>query len=180
MSMQNMIREMIRSMGDEPFREGLRETPDRVMRSWEQLYSGYNQDPADIFTTFEADGYDEIVLLKNIEFYSMCEHHILPFFGKAHVAYIPNKKIVGISKLARLVDLYARRLQIQERIGSQVIEAINAYLKPKAAACIIEAKHLCMVSRGVGKQNSIMTTSALSGAFKDKPEARAELMRLIS
>jgi len=132
-------------------------------------------------TTFSADGYDQIILLKDIELYSMCEHHMLPFFGKAHVAYIPHpdKKIVGISKLARLVDIYARRLQIQERIGEQVTSALMKYLEPQGAACIIEAVHMCMRMRGVAKQQSIMCTSSLKGAFFTSAGARIELMSLI-
>ena len=179
MSMKNMIREMIREIGEDPHREGLDNTPERVIKSWDKLYGGYNQDPANLFTTFKNDGYDEIVLLKDIEFYSMCEHHMLPFFGKAHIAYIPRNRIIGISKLARLLEIYTRRLQIQERIGWQIINDLDKYLLPVGSACIIEAQHFCMVARGVEKQNSIMITSALSGAFKKTPEARAELIRLI-
>ena len=125
MSMENMIREMMREIGDDPHREGLLDTPKRVIKSWDKLYGGYDKDPADVFTIFESNGYDEIVLLKNIEFYSMCEHHMLPFFGKAHIAYIPKNKIVGISKLARLLEIYTRRLQIQERIGRQVVDDLD-------------------------------------------------------
>lgn len=175
-----MIEHIIKTIGDDPEREGLKDTPRRVIASWVHLYSGYKQDPSKIFTTFDTDGYDEIVLLKNCEFYSMCEHHMLPFFGKAHIAYIPSEKVIGISKLARLLEIYTRRLQIQERIGMQVIRDLNKYLKPVGSACILEAQHFCMIARGVQKQNSVMVTSALSGAFKNKAEARQELMRLIT
>ena len=169
----------IRCIGDDPDREGLRATPERIVRSWQELYAGYHEDPAELLTVFDCGTYDQIVLLKDIEMYSMCEHHMLPFYGKAHVAYIPDKKVIGISKLARLLEIYARRLQIQERIGEQVTEALMQYLKPKGAACIIEARHLCMCSRGVGKQNSIMVTSSMKGVFYDDPSAKQELMTLI-
>jgi GTP cyclohydrolase I len=175
----NYIQDIIRNIGDDPKREGLLETPDRVIMSWDKLYGGYTKDVKEIFKTFDSNGYDEIVLLKDIEFYSTCEHHMLPFFGKAHIAYIPNNKVIGISKLARLLEIYSRRLQIQERIGIQVTQALDKYLTPIGSACIIEARHFCMIARGIEKQNSVMTTSVLTGAFKTKIEAREELMRLI-
>ena len=177
---QNTIRQL-QYIGEDITREGLVDTPNRIVKSWDELYKGYGQNPADIMTTFSADGYDQIILLKDIELYSMCEHHMLPFFGKAHVAYIPHpeKKIVGISKLARLVDIYARRLQIQERIGEQVTTALMKYLEPQGAACIIEATHMCMRMRGVAKQQSTMSTSSLKGAFFTSAGARIELMGLI-
>jgi GTP cyclohydrolase I len=176
---ERLILEILESIGEDPKREGLVKTPHRVVESWNEIYAGYNQDPKSVFTTFDSDGYDQIVLLKDAELYSMCEHHMLPFFGKVHVAYIPNKRVIGISKLARLVDIYARRLQIQERIGQQVTKALMQYLQPKGAACIIEATHMCMRMRGVAKQNSTMVTSSLKGVFYDKQEAREELMMLI-
>ena len=161
-------------------REGLKNTPKRVVESWSELYSGYNQDPKEILdATFNGEGYDGIVLLKDVEFYSTCEHHLLSFTGKAHVAYIPTDKIVGISKLARLVEVYAKRLQNQERITTQVADALIEHLKPLGAAVIIEASHSCMGCRGVKKNHAIMTTSAMRGVFFDKAEARAELMQLI-
>jgi len=175
-----LIRQILYEIGEEPNREGLRKTPERVVKSWTELYSGYSQDPSDIMTIFESEGYDEIVLLDNIEMYSMCEHHMLPFYGKAHVAYIPGDHIVGISKLARLVDIYARRLQNQERITYQVTKALMTHLKPKGAACIIEAKHMCMCSRGVQKQNSMMKTSCMKGVFFEEANTRAELMSMLS
>ena len=161
-------------------REGLKNTPKRVVESWDEIYSGYNKNPKEILdATFNGEGYDGIVLLKDIEFYSTCEHHLLSFTGKAHVAYIPTDKIVGISKLARLVEVYAKRLQNQERITTQVADALIDHLKPLGAAVIIEASHSCMGCRGVKKNHAIMTTSAMRGAFFDKAEARAELMQLI-
>ena len=161
-------------------REGLRNTPKRVVESWKELYSGYKKDPKKTLdATFNGEGYDGIVLLKDIEFYSTCEHHMLSFTGKAHVAYIPTDRIVGISKLARIVEIYARRLQNQERITTQVADALEKYLKPMGAAIIIEAKHECMGCRGIKKSNATMTTSAMRGVFFDKAEARSELMDLI-
>ena len=178
-SVQGNITRILEYIGENPEREGLQDTPERVVKSWDTLFEGYKKNPKEILTVFESNGYDEVVLLDNIEMYSMCEHHMLPFYGKAHVAYIPGNHIIGISKLARLVDIYARRLQNQERITQQVTEALMEYLKPKGAACIIEAKHMCMCARGVGKQNSVMKTSSMKGVFFDSPEARAELMTLI-
>jgi GTP cyclohydrolase I len=175
---ESLIEAIIDSIGDVPEREGLLDTPKRVVKSWKEIYSGYTQNPEDILTTFDADDHKQMVLLKDIEVFSMCEHHMLPFFGKAHVAYIPRNKIIGISKLARLVDIYARRLQIQERIGDQVTSALMEHLEPKGAACIIEAAHMCMRMRGVAKQHSIMVTSSLRGAFELK-KAREELMSRI-
>jgi len=178
-NIEKNIIEQLQFIGEDPDREGLKDTPSRIIKSWSELYIGYLQNPKDIMTTFDANEYDQIILLKDIELFSMCEHHALPFFGKAHVAYIPDKKIVGISKLARLVDIYARRLQIQERIGEQVTQALVTYLNPKGAACIIEAVHMCMRMRGVSKQESIMSTSSLKGAFFTSAGARIELMGLI-
>ena len=161
-------------------REGLKNTPKRVVESWDEIYSGYDKNPKEILNaTFNGEGYDGIVLLKDIEFYSTCEHHLLAFTGKAHVAYIPTDKIVGISKLARLVEVYAKRLQNQERITTQVADALIDHLKPLGAGVIIEASHSCMGCRGVKKNHAIMTTSAMRGVFFDKAEARAELMQLI-
>jgi len=173
------IRFQLKCMGEDPDREGLLKTPDRVIRSWDELFSGYFEKPEDLMTTFNSDGCDQVVILKNIEMYSMCEHHMLPFFGYAHVAYIPNKKVIGISKLARLLDVFARRLQIQERIGEQVTAALMKYLQPKGAACIIEATHMCMRMRGVNKQESVMSTSSLKGVFLKEASARQELFQLI-
>jgi GTP cyclohydrolase I len=178
-SIKDIVIRQLQFIGEDPTREGLLETPGRVIRSWSELYSGYKQDPATILKVFKDGACDEMVLLKNIEFYSTCEHHLLPFFGKAHIAYIPNGRVVGISKLARLLEVFARRLQIQERLGQQITETLMKELKPKGAACILEAQHFCMVSRGVQKQDSVMVTSSLKGVFLEKPEVRAEFMGLI-
>lgn len=177
---EDAVIRLLQVVGEDPTREGLIETPKRVLSALEFMLSGYRKNPEDIFKTFTApNGYDEIILLKDIEMYSICEHHILPFYGKAHIAYIPDKTVIGISKLARLLDIYSKRLQIQERICQQVTTDIMTYLKAKGAACIIEAQHLCMRMRGVQKQNSIMITSSLKGAFLDNLASREELMRLI-
>ena len=177
---EETIIQILRHLGEDPEREGLKDTPRRVVKSWKELYAGYGVDPASILTVFkDVHGYDQIVICKNIEMYSTCEHHLLPFFGKAHVAYLPDKKVIGISKLARLVDIYARRLQIQERIGEQVTTALMEYLQPKAAACIIEARHTCMCMRGVNKQSSTMITSSVKGEFLTDSAMRSELMELL-
>lgn len=166
-------------IGDDPSREGLIDTPDRIIRSWGELFSGYKQNPEDVLTTFTEGACDEMVIVKDIQFYSTCEHHMIPFFGTAHIAYIPNGKVVGVSKLVRLLNVFARRMQIQERIGTQVVDALMKYLEPKGAACVIEAQHLCMKARGVQNQTSVMQTSALRGAFKDEAETRNEFLGMI-
>ncbi len=183
---QQQVRQAIETIlsyiGEDIDREGLKETPERMIRSWDRLFSGYQQRPEEILTTFTDDNdtpHKQIILLKDIEFYSTCEHHFLPFVGRVHVAYVPNEHIVGISKLARLVEIYARRMQIQERIGNQVTKAIMDHLGAKGAACIIEAKHMCMTSRGVEKQHSTMITSSLRGCFLTNVQTRQELMTLI-
>lgn len=175
---QNIIRQL-QFIGEDVEREGLLKTPYRVEKMYSEIFSGYNKKAEDILTTFDAGTYDQIVLLKDCEIYSMCEHHMLPFFGKVHIAYIPNKKVIGISKLARLVDIYAKRLQIQERIGEQVTTDLMKILNAKGAACIIEAQHMCMRMRGVEKQNSVMVTSSLKGLFLENQSAKEELMQLI-
>lgn len=177
--MIEIIRRQLEYIGENPDREGLIDTPERIIKMWKEIYAGYSMKVEDILTTFSADGYDQIILLKDIEFYSMCEHHNVPFYGKVHVAYLPGEKIVGISKLARLVDMYSKRMQIQERIGEQVTDALMKYLQPKGAACIIEASHLCMKMRGVEKQNSIMVTSSMRGAFLNNESLKQELLNLI-
>lgn len=177
---QGIVKDMLIALGEDPNREGLKDTPDRVVRMWDEIFSGYDQRPEDLLKTdFSADTYDEIVLVKDIPFYSHCEHHMVPFFGVAHVAYIPIDRVVGISKLARLVDCYAKRLQIQERLTKQVAEDIMKYVKPLGAAVIIEAEHLCMTMRGVKKPGAKTVTSSMLGAFRDVASARSELLTLI-
>lgn len=176
----DLIRNFLTMIGEDPSREGLVETPKRVVKSWAELYAGYQQDPTEILSTcFEDGACDEMVILKDIDFSSMCEHHILPFRGKAHVAYVPAGKVVGLSKLARLVDCYAKRLQIQEKMTQQIADAINGTLKPKGVAVVIEAHHQCMSCRGVGKAGATMITSSMLGIFRDGGSARSEFLSLI-
>ena len=176
-NMKNKIKEILFKVGDNPHREGLLETPGRVIKSWKELYSGYDQDPATVFKTFENEGFDNMVICKDIEFYSMCEHHMLPFFGKAHVAYIPNNKIIGLSKLARLTNIFSRRLQNQERLTDQIAKTLMDKLNPQGTGVIMEGKHFCMMSRGVQKQSSCMITSSLYGCFRED-DVKQEFLKL--
>jgi GTP cyclohydrolase IA len=172
-------REILRLIGEDPDREGLLRTPVRVAKAIQFLTQGYNMDPIEILSTAKfREDYREMVIVKDIEIYSMCEHHLLPFIGKAHVAYIPDKYITGLSKLARVVEIYARRLQVQERLTTQIKEAINTTLEPLGVAVVIEAQHLCMSMRGIQKQNSVTTTSDFTGAFENE-KTRAEFVHLI-
>ncbi|WP_442780678.1 GTP cyclohydrolase I FolE [Deinococcus sp. SL84] len=168
------------AIGEDPQREGLQRTPHRVAKAWAYMTEGYGQTLADVVGegVFAAEG-SEMVIVKDIEFYSMCEHHMLPFYGRAHVAYIPDGKILGLSKFARIVDLYSRRLQVQERITTQVAEAVEELLQPKGVAVLMEGVHLCMAMRGVQKQNSSTTTSAMRGLFRTDPRTRAEFMSAV-
>ena len=175
-----LIERLISEVGEDPAREGLRHTPDRVARSLRFLLSGYDRDVADVINgAVFAESYEEMVLVRDIEVYSLCEHHLLPFFGKAHVAYLPRGRIVGLSKLPRIVEVFARRLQVQERLTTQVAGALDAALDPYGVAVVIEASHLCMMMRGVEKQNSRTVTSALTGAFQDDPKCRNEFLDLL-
>lgn len=173
--------DILTKLGEDPKREGLAKTPERVAKALQFLTSGYKQDAAKILrgAMFKED-YSEMVIVKDIELYSMCEHHILPFFGKAHIAYIPNGYIVGLSKIPRIVDVFARRLQVQERLTQEVLDAIQETLQPLGVAVVIEARHMCMMMRGVQKQNSATTTSAFTGVFKDDEKTRNEFLKLIS
>jgi GTP cyclohydrolase IA len=178
--MEELIRELLKEIGEDPQREGLERTPTRVAKSWEYLTSGYKQNVQDVLNeALFTEEYDEMVVVKDIDLYSMCEHHMLPFFGKCHIAYMPSNKIVGLSKLPRLVEMFARRLQVQERLTTQIAQTLNEVLQPRGVAVVIEALHLCMLMRGVEKQNSKAVTSAMLGAFRDRPETRAEFMELI-
>ena len=178
-SFEDLVREMISRVGEDPSREGLVDTPQRVVKSLEYLTHGYAQQPADILNgaLFTVD-YDEMVIVKDIEMFSMCEHHMLPFFGKVHIAYIPNGKVIGLSKLPRLVEVFARRLQVQERLTTQIAEAIEEIIKPQGVGVVIEARHLCMMMRGVEKQHSAAITSAMLGVFKEQA-SRNEFLSLI-
>jgi len=174
------ITEMLYAIGEDPCREGLKDTPKRVVKSWSTIFGGYSQDPESILgTTFSSDSYSQMIILKDIEMFSTCEHHMLPFVGKAHIAYIPSSKVVGISKLARLVECFSRRLQIQERLTDQIADALHEHTDCLGVGVMIESKHFCMVARGVSKQNSLMVTTALRGNFKDDQKVREEFLSLI-
>ncbi|MBO6574718.1 MAG: GTP cyclohydrolase I FolE [Rhodothermales bacterium] len=175
------VDQILELIGEDPQREGLVKTPERVAKAYQFLTQGYAQDPDAILqkAVFHED-YSEMILVKDIELFSLCEHHMLPFFGKAHVAYIPNGRIVGLSKLPRVVDVFARRLQVQERLTIQVRDAVDRVLQPAGVAVVIEASHMCMAMRGVQKQHSTTTTSAMSGEFLNSTDTRAEFMRLIN
>jgi GTP cyclohydrolase I len=176
----DLVRRMLVLIGEDPNREGLRRTPERFEKAMRYLTSGYRTDPDKLLNgAMFSVCYDQMVVVKDIEMYSLCEHHLLPFFGKCHVAYIPSKKVVGLSKIARLVNMYARRLQIQERLTSQIAKAIQERLSPEGVGVIIEARHLCMVMRGVEKQHSAAMTSAMLGAFRENKQTRDEFLSLI-
>ena len=173
-------RNSIELLGEDPQREGLLKTPERIAKAMQYITQGYNMDAAEILNSAKFhESYSEMVIVKDIELYSVCEHHMLPFFGKAHIAYIPNGWITGLSKIARVVDCFARRLQVQERMTHQILDAIQETLNPQGVAVVIEAKHLCMMMRGVSKQNSVTTTSAFSGQFEAN-ETRSEFLKLIT
>lgn len=174
------VKNVLLAIGEDPDREGLKDTPQRVIRSWEKLYGGYNQDPVKILgTVFEDGACDEIVILKNIKYTSTCEHHMIPFYGDVSIGYIPDGKVVGISKLARLVEVFARRLQIQERMTTQIADTLMEVLRPKGVMVVCNGQHLCMIARGVEKPTSVMTTSAVRGVFKTNANTRNEFMELI-
>src|ERR1700686_3775802 len=175
------VRTLLRWAGDDPSREGLLGTPDRVVRSYEEYFTGYGVDPVDLLqrTFEEISGYDEIVLLKDIRFESHCEHHMAPIIGKAHIAYLPNDRVVGISKLARLVEVYAKRLQIQEKMTAEIANTIDQVLRPKGVAVVIEAAHQCMTTRGVHKAGVSMVTSRMLGVFRADPTTRREVLTMI-
>jgi GTP cyclohydrolase I len=178
---EKAVRTLLLWAGDDPDREGLLDTPDRVTRSYREFFRGYEEDPKEILkrTFEETDGYDEMITLKDVEFESYCEHHMVPIIGKAHIGYIPKNRVVGISKLARVVDVYAKRLQIQEKLTSQIAAAIEEVLQPKGVAVIIEAEHQCMTTRGVHKSGVTMQTSRMTGLFKSDKRTRSEFLTLI-
>src|SRR5208282_2582694 len=177
---QELLREMIVRLGEDPERDGLLRTPERMQRSLEYLTKGYREDPDKLLkgALFNVD-YDEMVIVKDIEMFSLCEHHLLPFFGKVHVAYLPKGKVIGLSKLPRLIDIFARRLQVQERLTTQIAETIQRAIEPQGVGVVIEARHLCMMMRGVEKQHSSAVTSSMLGCFRNEQETRTEFLSLI-
>lgn len=180
MALSDTIRQMLIEIGEDPEREGLLKTPERVAKSLEFLTRGYGEDPVQVINdAMFTEENKEMVVLRDVDFFSLCEHHLLPFFGKCHLAYIPNHRIIGLSKLARIVDVYARRLQVQERLTKQIADTIDNALEPLGVAVVMEAEHLCMQMRGVEKQNSVAVTSTLLGVFKDSPSTRTEFLDLI-
>lgn len=179
--LKTIIVDLLKSIGEDPKREGLLDTPQRVADAYGFLMSGYNKNIEEVMNdALFNEKYDEMVLVKNIDFYSLCEHHMLPFYGKVHVAYIPDGKIIGLSKIPRIVEVFARRLQVQERMTQQIADTLEHYLQPKGVAVVSEAFHMCMMMRGVEKQNSSATASAVYGDFKDDPRTRMEFLNLIA
>jgi GTP cyclohydrolase I len=178
---EEAVRTLIRWAGENPAREGLLDTPDRVVRAYEEWFAGYDEDPEDMLkrTFEEVGGYDEIVLLRDIRFTSHCEHHMAPIFGRAHIGYLPRNRVVGLSKLARLINVYARRMQIQERMTVEIADALNSILQPHGVGVVIEGMHACMSTRGVQQSDAVMVTSRLLGVFRDRPETRQEFLSAI-
>ena len=180
MSSEDHVRAILRGIGEDPEREGLQKTPERVARALQFLTKGYHEDPAAILkSALFSEEYSEMIVLKDLDFFTLCEHHLLPFFGKAHVAYIPSKKILGLSKLARLFEVFARRLQVQERLTTQVATSLMEAIDPQGVGVVVEAEHLCMRMRGIEKQNSVVVTSCMLGTFRDRQETREEFTTLI-
>jgi len=179
-SFEDLVREMLVRLGEDPEREGLVRTPERVQKAYEFLTRGYREDPeAMLKNALFTVTYDEMVIVKDVEMFSLCEHHMLPFFGKVHVAYIPNGKVIGLSKIPRLIEIFSRRLQIQERLTTQIAETIQKVIQPQGVGVVIEARHLCMMMRGVEKQHSAAVTSSMLGCFRDEQETRQEFLSLI-
>lgn len=179
LTIETAVKQLLKAIGEDPQREGLVDTPDRVARMYEEIFAGYYQDPAEILSRTFDEQHSEMVIVKNIQFYSHCEHHMVVFHGKAHIGYIPRGKVVGISKLARLVECFSRRLQVQERLTSQIADAIDTHLHPLGVGVIMEAEHMCMSSRGIKKAGAATITSAMRGVFLYKPDVRSEFLSLI-
>jgi len=178
--LERLIHDFLKELGEDPTREGLERTPERVAKAFKYFTSGYGQDAHQVLNdALFTEEYDEMVVVKDIDFYSLCEHHLLPFFGKCHIAYMPASKIVGLSKMPRLVEMFSRRLQVQERLTTQIADALWEELSPIGAACVVEATHTCMTIRGAKKHGSVMVTSALRGIFKENPASRAEILSLM-
>ena len=179
--LEEITEQLITEIGEDPNREGLLKTPNRVAKAWQFFSRGYNQKIDDVINEaiFNEDA-EDMVIVRDIEFFSLCEHHLIPFFGKAHVGYIPNGKVIGLSKIPRIIDMFSRRLQVQERLTHQIADAINSVLNPKGVSVVMEGRHMCMQMRGVEKQNSFTSTSAMSGQFKKSAETRSEFLSIIS
>jgi len=175
---ERLIRELLSAFGENPEREGLLDTPRRVTKSFAKLLAGYSRNPHELATVFDSEKYDEMIIVRNVEFYSLCEHHILPFFGHVSVGYLPNKEIIGLSKIPRLIEIFARRLQNQERFTQQIAETLDEILKPRGVGVIVSATHLCSRMRGIEKESAEMVTSALTGIFKKDARTRSEFLRL--
>lgn len=176
---EQLAKELIKELGEDVDREGLQKTPQRIAKSYEKIFGGYEKDPKDLITVFDGESYDEMIICKSIDFYSTCEHHLQPFFGTVAIGYIPNNKIIGISKLPRVVEIFSRRMQNQERLTMQIANSLNELLRPKGVGVVVKARHLCMMARGVEKQNTTMITSSCTGLFKNNAKTRAEFLRLI-
>lgn len=174
-----LYQEILKEIGEDPKREGLLKTPERIAKSFEKIFGGYKQKASEALTQFDGENYDEMIICNDIDFFSTCEHHMQPFFGKVSIGYIPNEKIIGLSKLPRIVEIFSRRLQNQERLTMQIANTLNDLLKPKGVAVVVKAKHLCMMARGVEKQNASMITSSCTGLFKKNAKTRSEFLRLI-
>lgn len=177
--LEQAVEKLLQALGENIARDGLSKTPRRVAQTFEKIFSGYAKEPKEILTVFEDRHYDEMIVVKDIDFFSSCEHHILPFFGKAHIGYIPNGKIIGLSKIPRLVEIYSRRLQNQERLTQEIARSLRDLIKPNGVGVVLEAKHLCMMARGVEKQGSMVVTSAMLGLFKKEMNTRSEFLKLI-
>jgi len=180
MNTPDLITQILKNLGEDIDREGLQKTPERVAKSYQHLFSGYGKKPEDVVTMFDSENYDEMIIVKDIEYYSFCEHHMLPFWGKAHIGYIPTKKIFGLSKLPRIVDIFARRLQNQERLTQQIAQTIMELAEPKGVGVVLEGQHFCMMARGVEKQQSSVRSSAMLGLFKQSEKTRSEFLQLIT
>ncbi len=176
---EKIIEDLLIVIGEDPKREGLIGTPERVAKSYKKLFGGYKDDPKRLIKVFDNEGYDEMIIAKDIDFYSTCEHHMLPFFGKAYIGYIPDDKIIGLSKLPRLIEIFSRRMQNQERLTKQIADTLNDMLKPRGVGVVIKAEHLCMKARGVEKQNCMISTSSFTGLFKKNINTRSEFLNLI-
>jgi GTP cyclohydrolase I len=177
--LEKAVEGLIAALGENVKRDGLLKTPQRVAKAYEKMFSGYGKNPKHLLTTFADENYDEMIVVKDIEFYSSCEHHLLPFFGTAHIGYIPNGKIIGLSKIPRLVEIFSRRLQNQERLTMQIAEALKELINPRGVGVVLEAKHMCMMARGVEKQGSKVMTSSMMGLFKKNLNTRSEFLKLI-